>query len=253
LHRQQGVFLRPNYWYSTGMETTFHSSQSRGLTSTPWLVSRHSFSFNEWYDPSRVQFGALRVLNDDLVLPGQGFPPHSHTNMEIVTIPLYGSVAHQDSTGGKGEVGVGEVQIMSAGTGVTHSEFNASKTEKLELLQIWVLPKQAGLMPRYEEKKFDIAARRGLWQVLVSPDEEAGSLRIFQQAWFSVIDLDASQKVAYTLHGPTNGAYIFVVSGGASVSGIPLVRRDGLGLKNTWAFEVEANVAASLLVIEVPL
>lgn len=233
------------------MKTTFHSSQARGLTSTPWLVSRHSFSFNSWYEPSRVQFGALRVLNDDLILPGQGFPPHSHSDMEIVTIPLQGSVAHQDSTGGKGVVGVEEVQIMSAGTGVTHSEFNASKTERLELLQIWVLPEQLGLVPRYEEKKFDIAGRKNTWQVLVSPDGEAGSLKIFQQAWFSIVVLDALQKVPYTLHGAANGAYVFVIDGGVVVSEVLLARRDGLEIGDAQAFTVEANESATVLVVEV--
>ncbi|MBL8031276.1 MAG: pirin family protein [Candidatus Doudnabacteria bacterium] len=234
------------------MQTVLHTSASRGLTAAGWLVGRHSFSFNQWYNPERVQFGALRVLNDDLITAGQGFPPHQHENMEIVTIPLKGAVAHEDSSGGKGIVSAGEVQIMSAGTGVTHSEFNASATEFLELLQIWVLPAQQGLPPRYDEQKFE-PATPNTWQLLVSPDAEAGSLKIFQQAWFARVYITPDTQVVYNLHGQGQGLYVFVIEGRVDVAGQLLVRRDGLEVRDATSVEIAALADASVLIIEVPL
>lgn len=239
--------------YNTCMKTILHKSETRGLTSAGWLVGRHSFSFNQWYHPERVQFGVLRVLNDDLIMPGEGFPPHSHRDMEIVTIPLKGAVAHEDSSGGKGTVQAGEVQIMSAGTGVTHSEYNASKENPLELLQIWILPEQQGLPPRYEEKKFDVTERTGAWQVLVSPDEEAGSLKIFQQAWFSIADIETNASLAYTLHNESSLVYLFVISGQVQVGAELLSHRDALGIEEATSFTGEAKQPATVLAIEVPV
>lgn len=234
------------------MQTVLHTSETRGLTAAGWLVGRHSFSFNQWYNPERVQFGALRVLNDDLITAGSGFPPHQHEDMEIVTIPLKGVVAHEDSSGGKGTVSAGEVQIMSAGTGVTHSEFNASKTEPLELLQIWVLPERLGLPPRYEEKKFP-AIQPGAWQVLVSPSGEAESFKIFQQAWFSQIWLDTGMKQSYGMHAASYGVYVFVIDGEVEVAGHRLGRRDALEVWNTELVDIHALANSRVLVIEVPL
>lgn len=234
------------------MQTVLHKSESRGLTAAGWLVGRHSFSFNQWYNPERVQFGALRVLNDDLITAGSGFPPHQHENMEIVTIPLKGVVAHEDSSGGKGTVSAGEVQIMSAGTGVTHSEFNASTTEALELLQIWVLPERLGLLPRYEEKKFP-AIQPGAWQVLVSPSGEAESFKIFQQAWFSQIWLDAGMKQSYGMHAASHGVYVFIIDGEVEVAGQRLARRDALEVWDTELVDIHALANSRVLVIEVPL
>lgn len=234
------------------MNTVLHTSESRGLTAAGWLVGRHSFSFNQWYNPERVQFGALRVLNDDLIIAGQGFPPHQHENMEIVTIPLKGAVAHEDSSGGKGIVSAGEVQIMSAGTGVTHSEFNASKTEPLELLQIWVLPEQQGLPPRYEEKKFP-EIQPGAWQVLVSPSGGAESFKIFQQAWFSQAWFEPGMELVYDMHAPHHGVYIFVIEGELEVAGHRLRRRDALGVWGVEPVSIKALAESRVLVIEVPL
>lgn len=234
------------------MNTVLHTSESRGLTAAGWLVGRHSFSFNQWYNPERVQFGALRVLNDDLITAGSGFPPHQHEDMEIVTIPLKGAVAHEDSSGGKGIVSAGEVQIMSAGTGVTHSEFNASKTEPLELLQIWVLPERLGLPPRYEEKKFR-AIQPGAWQVLVSPSGEAESFKIFQQAWFSQAWFKPGMELVYDMHAPHHGVYIFVIEGELEVAGHRLRRRDALGVWEVEPVSIKALAESRVLVIEVPL
>ncbi len=235
------------------MKTILHKSETRGLTSAGWLVGRHSFSFNNWYNPERVQFGALRVLNDDLIMPGEGFPPHSHENMEIVTIPLKGSVAHEDSSGGSGVVTVGEVQIMSAGTGVTHSEYNASSEEQLELLQIWILPERQGLAPRYEEKKFDISTRPNSWQLLVSPDAEAESLKIFQKAWFSITELAPHTSRTYKSHALNTAVYLFVISGQVQIGEELLFRRDALGIEGVSSCMVEGREQSTVLAIEVPV
>lgn len=234
------------------MKTVLHTSSSRGLTAAGWLVGRHSFSFNQWYNPERVQFGALRVLNDDLITAGQGFPPHQHENMEIVTIPLKGAVAHEDSSGGKGTVSAGEVQIMSAGTGVTHSEFNASEAEPLELLQIWILPEQLGLPPRYEEKKF-LVVQPGSWQLLVSPSGEVESFKIFQQAWFSQAWLDTDMELSYGMHAASHGVYVFVIDGEVEVAGQHLARRDALEVWDSNSVSINALAGSRVLVIEVPL
>lgn len=234
------------------MRITVHKSGSRGLTSTGWLVSRHSFSFNNWYDPTRIQFGALRVLNDDLILPGAGFPPHSHRDMEIVTIPLRGTVAHKDSSGGEGVVSVGEVQIMSAGTGVTHSEYNASNSEPLELLQIWILPEHLGLKPRYKQKKFAEPVP-GSWRTLVSPNGEADSLQIFQNSWFSIIDLETGGSASYTAHTSCSGVYVFLIFGSVTVAGAELLKRDGVGITEALGVQVATHEQSRILVVEVPL
>lgn len=229
-----------------------HKSTERGLTTAPWLVSRHSFSFNNWYRPDRVQFGALRVLNDDLITGGGGFPPHSHQDMEIITIPLQGAVAHEDSSGGKGVVRAGQVQIMSAGTGVVHSEYNASETEPLELLQVWILPERSGLAPRYDECQLP-ETQDGVWQVLVSPDGQGGSLKIFQQAWVSRVRLRTDQALAYTSQRLGNGVYVFIISGAVSVGEVMLQKRDAAAIENAPEVRLTATADADVMVFDVPL
>lgn len=234
------------------MNVQIHKSTERGLTAAPWLVSRHSFSFNNWYRPDRVQFGALRVLNDDLITGGGGFPPHSHQDMEIITIPLQGAVAHEDSSGGKGVVRAGQVQIMSAGTGVVHSEHNASETESLELLQVWILPERPGLAPRYDECKLP-EAQDGVWQVLVSPGGQDGSLRIFQQAWVSRGWLRTDQVLTYTPQRSENGIYLFIISGVVRVGDVVLHKRDAVAIENVSEVQLTAVADADILVFDVPL
>lgn len=229
-----------------------HKSTERGLTSAPWLVSRHSFSFNNWYRPDRVQFGALRVLNDDLITGGGGFPPHSHQDMEIITIPLQGGVAHEDSSGGKGIVRAGQIQIMSAGTGVVHSEYNASETEPLELLQVWILPERPGLAPRYDECQLQ-EVKDGEWQVLASPDGQSGSLKIFQQAWVSRALLRTDQALTYTSRRPGNGMYVFIISGAVRVGDVILYKRDAVAFENVSEVQLTAMADADVIVFDVPL
>jgi redox-sensitive bicupin YhaK (pirin superfamily) len=210
------------------MEITIRRSPERGLTSAGWLVSRHSFSFGDYYDPENIQFGNLRVLNDDLILGGEGFPEHFHRDMEIVTIPLEGAVAHKDSTGTDGIINTGDLQIMSAGSGIYHSEYNASPTDPLYLLQIWIHPRTSNLPPRYDQISFNPADRQNRFQTVVSPSGEeaqtvAPALLIHQDCWFSLGDFQANQETKYQLNSSQksakNSLYIFLIEGEIELAG----------------------------------
>jgi len=178
------------------MQTIFYPAPERGHVNFGWLDSHHSFSFGHWYDPAKVHFGALRVLNDDIVSGGGGFGTHPHDNMEIVSIPLKGSLAHKDSTGTDGIIRTGDVQIMSAGSGIRHSEFNHSKTEPTNFLQIWVFPKQRDIKPRYDQRRFDTKDRINKWQVVVSPDQKENALWINQDARFALANLEEGKEIS---------------------------------------------------------
>jgi redox-sensitive bicupin YhaK (pirin superfamily) len=198
-------------------------------------------------------FGALRVINDDIIAGGGGFPTHGHDNMEIITVPLQGGLAHNDSMGHGGVIRAGDVQVMSAGTGLTHSEYNASDTETANTLQIWVLPNKRDVAPRYDQASFDAARRHNRWQLLVSPDGTDSSLWVHQQTWFSRARLDAGQSLQYSLHGDNNsGAYLFVIDGEVSIADEILLARDGIGLRDTRQFSVQATQDSEVLVMEVP-
>ncbi len=230
-----------------------HRSETRGHAHHGWLESHHTFSFADYYDPEREQFGALRVLNDDRVAAGGGFPTHPHKDMEIVTIPLTGALQHKDSTGRSEVIKKGEVQIMSAGSGIRHSEFNASKDEAVTLLQIWVLPEKLGIEPRYEQKVFSLEDRKNRWQVVVSPDRREGSVWINQQAYFSLTDLTPGGKIDFRLQNPKHGAYFFVISGEAQVGNETLRARDALGLTDFASVSIESEKGTELLAIEIPM
>ena len=225
----------------------YHPAKSRGYAHHGWLESFHTFSFADYYDPNRMAFGALRVLNDDRIAAKSGFGTHPHRDMEIVTIPLKGELRHKDSMGHSEILKKGEVQAMSAGTGILHSEKNES-SEPLELLQIWVLPEKEGIKPRYEQKAFAPEDRRQKFQTVVSPEGEG--LWINQQAYFSLADME---KIAldYKIRRPGNGAYLFVISGSVQVAGKTLGERDGLGLEEN--FTVKTDGKAEVLVIDIPL
>lgn len=229
-----------------------HDANSRGTANFGWLLSKHTFSFGRYYNPERVNFGALRVLNDDIVEPGMGFGTHPHDNMEIISIPLYGDLEHKDSTGNTEVIKTGDVQIMSAGYGLTHSEYNHSKQDPVNFLQIWVLPKKRDIEPRYQQITFDSAARHNQLQTVVAPDDDT-ALWINQDAWFTLADLDANSSVEYQLHKSGNGVYIFLIDGQVEVSGEKLSKRDALGLTHVDNFTVHAQKDAQLLFIEVPL
>lgn len=229
-----------------------HRAKSRGHTELGWLHSFHSFSFGDYYDPERVHFGKLRVLNDDAVEPGRGFSRHPHNDMEIVSIPLEGALKHQDSTGTLQVIRKGEVQIMSAGTGVFHSEYNNSDKNMVRFLQIWVLPKEKSIPPRYGQKSFDAEDRHNRFQTVVSPDGREGSLRINQDAYFSLADLDAGTALVYPLKSPGNGLYFFLIEGRIGISGETLETRDAIGLTGVSEVEIRSLDASSMVCIEVP-
>ncbi|MBX7259858.1 MAG: pirin family protein [Candidatus Hydrogenedentes bacterium] len=235
------------------MKTIIHRAESRGTTTTDWLNSRHSFSFGEYYDPNRVRFGALRVLNDDVVAPGAGFGTHPHRDMEIVTIPLSGALEHKDSTGATGVLRPGRLQVMSAGTGIFHSEYNHSKTEAVSFLQIWILPSRRGLTPRYDEKDFSALLNGNGLLAVVSPDDSEAALRISQNARFSLGRLDAGSSMEYRLGEGNQGLYAFIIDGVAQIGEETLSSRDGIGITETEAVAVDAVTSCQFLLIEVPM
>jgi redox-sensitive bicupin YhaK (pirin superfamily) len=234
------------------MKKVLHKADTRGLASFGWLTSRHTFSFGQYYDPERVHFGALRVLNDDIVEAGMGFGTHPHDNMEIVSIPLEGDLEHKDSTGNTEVIKSGDVQIMSAGSGLTHSEYNHSKTERVNFLQLWVFPKERDIAPRYQQKTFRVEDRKNQIQTVVAPDDDS-AVWINQDAWFSLSDLDQNNEISYPLHSDNNGVYVFNLEGVVNVNGQELARRDGLGVFETEHLNIKAGEDSKLLLVEVPM
>jgi redox-sensitive bicupin YhaK (pirin superfamily) len=235
------------------MKTIFHPAAERGHANFGWLDSYHSFSFGQWHNAQKMHFGALRVLNDDQVKGGAGFGTHPHDNMEIVSIPLSGALAHKDSTGTSEVINTGDVQIMSAGSGISHSEFNASKTDAVNFLQVWVFPKQQDIKPRYDQKTFDAAQRVNQWQVVVSPDEKDNAVWINQDAKFSLATIDAGRELNYKNAFTGSGVYFFILDGKATVAETELNRRDGIGVSETDQVSIKALNTVSLLAIEVPM
>jgi len=235
------------------MKTIFYPAAERGHANFGWLDSYHSFSFGQWHNPQKMHFGALRVLNDDQVKGGAGFGTHPHDNMEIVSIPLSGALAHKDSTGTSEVINTGDVQIMSAGSGISHSEFNASKTEPVNFLQVWVFPKQHDIKPRYDQKTFDAAQRINQWQVVVSPDEKDNAVWINQDAKFSLATIELGKELNYKNAFAGNGVYFFLLDGRAVVAGKELNRRDAIGVSDTDSVGIKAIDAVSVLAIEVPM
>jgi quercetin 2,3-dioxygenase len=212
------------------MKKVIHRAETRGLADHGWLKSYHTFSFANYHNANRMRFGLLRVLNDDRVAAGEGFGQHPHDNMEIISIPLQGSLEHKDSMGNQTVIRPNEVQIMSAGTGVRHSEYNHSKTEEVKFLQIWVFPKERNIKPRYEQKLYPHEERKNKLLTVVSPDHNVGSLWINQDAYFSLTDLDEGKSLNYKINKKGNGVYIFVLEGTIEAGGETLNKRDGMGI-----------------------
>ena len=235
------------------MKTKIQRANERGKADFGWLNSHHSFSFGHFYDPQKMHFGALRVLNDDIVQGGQGFGEHPHDNMEIVSIPLKGSLAHKDSTGTDGIINTGDVQIMSAGTGIRHSEFNASKTEEVNFLQLWVIPKEENIKPRYEQKTFNVDDRKNKWQIVVSPDGIDGGVWINQDAVFSLAHAEKDSTLTYKNKFSGNGIYLFILEGEIAVNDEELNKRDAIEISEADEFEIKMISDADLLAIEVPM
>lgn len=235
------------------MKTTIHKSNSRGLANHGWLLSRHTFSFAGYYNPERIRFGLLRVLNDDIVQPGQGFGTHPHDNMEIVSIPLKGELAHRDSEGHEKVIYTNDVQIMSAGSGLTHSEYNHSENDEVNFLQIWVFPKERDIKPRYEQKTFEPEKRINNIKTVVSPDKTDGALWINQDAYFSLAKPDGGKELEYKIKHKGNGLYVFVIEGNIEIAGETLGKRDAIGLEETESVNIKALSDSDLLLIEVPM
>ena len=235
------------------MKTIIHKAESRGHANHGWLNSYHSFSFAGYDDPSRVHFGLLRVLNDDVVTGGRGFGQHPHDNMEIISIPLKGALEHGDNTGGHGIIKSGEVQIMSAGSGIAHSEKNASKTEDVNFLQIWVFPKEKNIQPRYDQKEFKSGDRVNKFRTVVSPEKGENALWINQDAWFQLGNLKKGTKTEYALKNKGNGVYAFIIEGDVTINEQSLNKRDGFGVWDTDKLFISADNDAEVLLIEVPM
>lgn len=235
------------------MKTIYHAAQSRGYQDHGWLKAHHTFSFANYFDPERIHFGRLRVLNDDEIGGGEGFGMHPHEDMEIITIPLEGALHHRDSMGNSGVIRRGEVQVMSAGTGIYHSEVNALRDEQTKLLQIWVFPRVKGVTPRYEQMDIAEAAVPGELQQIVSPHPEDAGLWVHQDAWFSLGSFPEDKTLEYQLHGADQGVYLFVLSGSVRVAGQELAARDGLGVWETDSLTLELAAGTELLLMEVPM
>lgn len=225
----------------------------RGRADYGWLQARYYFSFAGYHNPNRVRFGALRVLNDDTVAGGMGFDPHPHDNMEIITIIQSGALEHKDNMGIHAVIAANDVQIMSAGTGIVHAEYNHHPDQPVRLFQIWIYPEQRNIAPRYDQKSFVADTRRNQWQTVVAPDDPK-AIWINQQAWLSLASLESEQQLDYHFHRPTHGLYLVVVEGTIEVAGHTLNYRDAIGLSaNTEGVSIQASANAELLAIEVPM
>ncbi len=235
------------------MKVTIQKASERGKADHGWLHANYYFSFSNYHNPEKIHFGALRVLNDDIIAGGGGFPTHPHDNMEIVTIPFSGALSHKDNTGGAGIIKAGDVQIMSAGTGVQHSEKNASGTETVNLFQLWVFPKKRNITPRYDQRTFNINDRVNKWQVVVSPNEKDEALWINQDSIFALTKLEAGKTLAYENSFKGNGVYLVVINGSVKLNDTILERRDAAGITETDRFSITASEDAELLMVEVPM
>jgi hypothetical protein len=231
------------------MKAIVYKSEDRGYANHGWLEARHSFSFANWYNPNQMNFGLLRVLNDDIIAPGAGFPTHPHENMEIITIPLSGTLEHKDSMGNKAQVKTGEVQIMSAGTGVTHSEYNASDKEVLKLFQIWIFPKKQNIQPRYGQLTIDRSIMNE-WSTIISPDDADNTLALNQDVYMSLLEVDADKQITYKRRLDNSGIYIMVVEGTFILSDVELSYRDGIGILGKDDLDMLVRSGSRLLLIE---
>ncbi len=233
------------------MKTIYYKADQRGHENHGWLNAYHSFSFANYYDPEKIHFGALRVLNDDTIAPGEGFGTHPHDNMEIITILLSGALEHQDSMGNHGVIRNGEIQVMSAGTGIQHSEFNHNKDQELKLLQIWVYPNQQNVEPRYDQ--ISLPQKENELIQIVSPDKNDDGVWIHQNAWFHLGNLNSGWNCNYTLKGNNHGVFIFVIEGKIEINNQVLGKRDALSVSETNHFQIRALNDSKILLMEVPL
>lgn len=223
------------------MLINIHKADTRGVANHGWLDSKHTYSFSSYHNPDRMGFGKLLVINDDIVEPSMGFATHPHENMEIISIPLDGSLRHEDSMGNRHVIETGEVQIMSAGTGITHSEYNNSERDAVNFLQIWVLPEKVDIEPGYDQKRFNAEERKNKFQLIVSPDGEAGSVSINQEVYFSLVDIEKDHSIDYQVHQEGNGVYAFVFEGNLNMGDSLLETRDGAEVSEVSKLGFSAN------------
>lgn len=242
----------PNQEIKT-MKTILHKADTRGHANHGWLNSHHTFSFANYYNPERVHFGVLRVLNDDTVAPGRGFGRHPHDNMEIISIPLSGALEHKDSMDNTAVIRQGDVQVMSAGTGVFHSEYNKSSDEEVRFLQIWMFPRQKGVEPRYDQITLENKDTKNQLQQVLSPSKDDAGVWVHQDAWFHLGDLEKGWSGNYEIKRSGNGVYAFVIEGEVEVAGQQLSKRDGFGIWDTEAFAIKATSDTKLLLMDVPM
>lgn len=235
------------------MKKEIHPASSRGHADHGWLKSFHSFSFANYYNPGRMHFGVLRVLNDDWVAPGMGFGTHPHQNMEIISIPLEGDLEHKDSMGNTAVIREGDVQVMSAGTGVQHSEYNKNKDKAVAFLQIWIIPDTANVSPRYDQISLDPDALKNRWHTLLGPKDKHQGLWIHQKAWFHMGEFEAGTELSYTIRESGNGLYAFVLNGEVQVAGEPLSTRDAMGIWETSSVPFHFGEKTKVLLMEVPM
>jgi quercetin 2,3-dioxygenase len=233
--------------------TVLHKAETRGNANHGWLNSMHTFSFANYYNPDRMHFGALRVLNDDTVEEGMGFGTHPHDNMEIISIPLEGDLEHKDSMGNVSVIKHGDIQVMSAGTGIFHSEFNKNKDQRVKFLQIWVFPNKKNVSPRYDQISLNRADRHNKLQQILSPNPEDAGVWIYQKAWFHLGRFDKGVSTDYNIKANGNGVYTFVLSGDITVNNQKLNARDGFGIWEVDKISVKADTDAEFLLMEVPM
>jgi len=235
------------------MNTILHKAETRGYANHGWLNSHHSFSFASYQNPERMHFGVLRVLNDDVVSEAKGFGTHPHRNMEIISIPLEGDLQHMDSMGNTTIIKQGDVQVMSAGTGIQHSEYNKNKDRSVKFLQIWIIPNKKDVVPRYDQISLrDIEKKNAFYQIL-SPNPEDQGVWIHQDAWFHLGDFETGNKATYTIKKKGNGVYVFVLEGEVEINNQLLVKRDGYGIWDVDQFEFKSMVKSKVLLMEVPM
>ncbi len=235
------------------MARILDTADSRGIAKHDWLFSQHTFSFASYHNPKRMGFGLLRVINDDIVQPSMGFATHPHENMEIISIPLSGSLRHEDSMGNQHLITVDEIQVMSAGTGITHSEYNNSENDEVNFLQIWVMPKELGIKPRYDQRKTDLSLSRNSFSQIVAPMGTEDVVTINQDAYFSIANLDAGKTANYAKHKEQHGVYVFVIDGKIDVGESKLSKRDGIGITDEDGLVIVAQEPSKVLCIEIPM
>lgn len=237
----------------TTMKTVLHKANTRGHADHGWLNSHHTFSFANYYNPQRMNFGVLRVLNDDVVAGGRGFGTHPHDNMEIISIPLVGDLEHKDSMGTTAVIKNGDIQAMSAGTGIRHSEYNKSSDQEVRFLQIWVFPNAKNVKPRYDQIKLEASEMENNLTQVLSPNPDDAGVWIHQDAWFHMGNLKQGFETNYTIKRPGNGVYVFVIEGDVTVNDQALNKRDGYGIWDTNTFSIKADSNAKVLLMDVPM